>query len=202
MNPGVLTTFLLLAGDRRWTASWWGDWRLWVSAGCHSDRLLWGNPRGDRGSPLLSFEQVRSVSQQEQSGPQNQYRYKLNHASFTHRLLALYRPKFLFFDAFYGLFFTWFYCSDPSWGGRNYILKRFFFVQSILADRYIHRRELRQVSLESLSRVEYGIKKIFNIRPHFLSRLLLRSYFTSSNFFSLYHFAAFSTFCVKSFWLL
>ena len=37
----------------------------------------------------------------------------------------------------------------------------FFFVQSILADRYIHRRELRLVSLESLSNVEYGIKKIF-----------------------------------------
>ena len=36
----------------------------------------------------------------------------------------------------------------------------FFFVQS-LADRYIHRRELRLVSLESLSNVEYGIKKIF-----------------------------------------
>ena len=35
-----------------------------------------------------------------------------------------------------------------------------FFVQSILADRYIHRRELRLVSLESLSSVEYGIKKI------------------------------------------
>ena len=27
-------------------------------------------------------------------------------------------------------------------------------------------------------------------------------FFTSSNFFSLYHFAAFSAFCVKSFWLL
>ena len=53
-------------------------------------------------------------------------------------------------------------CSDPSWGGgRNYILKRVFFVQSILADRYINRRELRLVSLESLSSVEYGIKKIF-----------------------------------------
>ena len=36
-----------------------------------------------------------------------------------------------------------------------------FFVQSILADRYIHRRELRLLSLESLSSVEYGIKKIF-----------------------------------------
>ena len=48
-------------------------------------------------------------------------------------------------------------------GGRNYILKWFFFVQSILADRYIHHRELRLVSLESLSSVEYGIKKIFLI---------------------------------------
>ena len=36
-----------------------------------------------------------------------------------------------------------------------------FFVQSILADRYIHRRELRLVSLESSSSVEYGNKKIF-----------------------------------------
>ena len=48
-------------------------------------------------------------------------------------------------------------------GGRNYILKWVFFVQSILADRYIHRRELRLVSLESLSSVEYGIKNIFLI---------------------------------------
>ena len=36
-----------------------------------------------------------------------------------------------------------------------------FFVQTIFADRYIHRRELRLVSLESSSSVEYGIKKIF-----------------------------------------
>ena len=31
-----------------------------------------------------------------------------------------------------------------------------FFVQSIVADRYIHRRELRLLSLESLSSVENG----------------------------------------------
>ena len=37
----------------------------------------------------------------------------------------------------------------------------FFFVPWIFADRYIHRRELRLVSLESSSSVEYGIKKIF-----------------------------------------
>ena len=52
-------------------------------------------------------------------------------------------------------------CSDPSWGGRNYILIWVFFVQSILTDRYIHCTELRVVSFKSLSSVEYGIKKIF-----------------------------------------
>ena len=36
-----------------------------------------------------------------------------------------------------------------------------FFVESISADLYIHRRELRLVSLEIMSGVEYGIKKIF-----------------------------------------
>ena len=38
-----------------------------------------------------------------------------------------------------------------------------FFVPLIFADRYIHRRELRLVSSESSSSVEYGIKKIFLI---------------------------------------
>ena len=38
-----------------------------------------------------------------------------------------------------------------------------FFVQTILADRYNHRRELWVVSLESLSSVEYGIKKTVSI---------------------------------------
>ena len=45
--------------------------------------------------------------------------------------------------------------------GRNYILKWVFFVPWIFADRYIHRRELRLVSLESSSSVEYEIKKVF-----------------------------------------
>ena len=49
----------------------------------------------------------------------------------------------------------------PLEGGGTIYSNGFFFVQSILADRYIHRRELRLVSLESLSSVEYGIKKIF-----------------------------------------
>ena len=38
-----------------------------------------------------------------------------------------------------------------------------FFVQSILADRYIHNRELRIVSLKTASSIEYGIKRIFFI---------------------------------------
>ena len=38
-----------------------------------------------------------------------------------------------------------------------------FFVQTILADRYIHRRELWVVSLKSSSSVEHGIKKIFSV---------------------------------------
>ena len=51
----------------------------------------------------------------------------------------------------------------PLVGGEELYTQMGFFVQSILADRYIHRRELRLVSLESLSSVEYGIKKIFQI---------------------------------------
>ena len=48
-------------------------------------------------------------------------------------------------------------------GEELYTQTGFFFVQSIFADRYIHRRELRLVSLESSFSVEYGIKKIFLI---------------------------------------
>ena len=48
-------------------------------------------------------------------------------------------------------------------GGGGIIYSNGFFVQTILADRYIHRRELRLVSLDSLSSVEYVIKKIFLI---------------------------------------
>ena len=47
--------------------------------------------------------------------------------------------------------------------GEELYTQMVFFVQTILADRYIHRRELRLVSLESLSSVEYWIKKIFLI---------------------------------------
>ena len=48
-------------------------------------------------------------------------------------------------------------------GGGELYTQMVFFVQTILADPYIHRRELRLVSLESLSSVEYGIKQIFLI---------------------------------------
>ena len=43
----------------------------------------------------------------------------------------------------------------------NYILKWNFFVRTILADRFIHRTEMRVVSLKSLSSVEFKTKKIF-----------------------------------------
>ena len=48
-------------------------------------------------------------------------------------------------------------------GGEELYNQMGFFVQTILADRYIHRRKMRLVSLEGLSSVEYGIKKIFFI---------------------------------------
>ena len=55
------------------------------------------------------------------------------------------------------------FVPTPLEGGGGTIYSNGFFVHSILADRYNHRRELRLVSLESLSSVEYGIKKIFLI---------------------------------------
>ena len=45
--------------------------------------------------------------------------------------------------------------------GGGTIYSNGFFVQTNFADRYIHRRELRLVSLESSSSVEYGIGKFF-----------------------------------------
>ena len=53
------------------------------------------------------------------------------------------------------------FVPTPLEGGGTIYSNGFFFVQSILTDRYIHRRELRLVPLESLSSVEYGIEKIF-----------------------------------------
>ena len=56
-----------------------------------------------------------------------------------------------------------FVVPTPLEGGGTIYSNGFFFVQPILADRYIHRRELRLISLESLSSVEIGIKKLFSI---------------------------------------
>ena len=47
--------------------------------------------------------------------------------------------------------------------GGGIIYSNGFFVQTTLADRYNHRRELWVVSLKSPSSVEYGIRKIFFI---------------------------------------
>ena len=54
-----------------------------------------------------------------------------------------------------------FIVPTPPVGGGTIYLNGFFFVQSILADRYIHRREMWVVSLESSSSVEFETKKIF-----------------------------------------
>ena len=51
--------------------------------------------------------------------------------------------------------------STPLEVGGTIYSNGFFFVQTIFADRYIHRRELRLVSLKSSSSIENGIKKIF-----------------------------------------
>ena len=47
----------------------------------------------------------------------------------------------------------------PTLMGEELYTRMGFFVQTILADRYNHRIELRVVSLKSPSSVEYGIKK-------------------------------------------
>ena len=78
--------------------------------------------------------------------------------------------------------------------GEELYTQMVFFVQTILADRYIHRRELRLVSIESLPSVEYGIKKIFLILVFYreLSRFkLLRKKSEFSWFYS--HFPEFLT---------
>ena len=45
------------------------------------------------------------------------------------------------------------------------------FFQSVLADRYIYRREMRVVSLKSSSNVEFGIKKTFFLNFLFFKEL-------------------------------
>ena len=57
---------------------------------------------------------------------------------------------------------TFFVPTPLEWGGTIYSNQMgFFFVQTILTDRYINRRELRVESLKGPSSVEYVNKKIF-----------------------------------------
>ena len=53
-------------------------------------------------------------------------------------------------------------------GGEGTIYSNdFFFVQTILADRFIHRREMLALSLKSSSSVEFEIKRFFYYRFFF-----------------------------------
>ena len=51
----------------------------------------------------------------------------------------------------------------PFLRGEELYTQMVFFVQTILADRYIHRREMWVASLKSWSSVEFKIKKMFLI---------------------------------------
>ena len=59
-----------------------------------------------------------------------------------------------------------FYCSDHTCGGGTKYSNGFF-CSVILADRHIHRIEMRVVSLKSSSSVEFKIKMIFLIFVYF-----------------------------------
>ena len=79
--------------------------------------------------------------------------FTTKHKAWNMKFAALFHEKVIF-----GIF-----VSTPleGWGGGGTIYSNgFFFVQSILADRYNNRRELWVVSLKSCSSVEYGNKKI------------------------------------------
>ena len=65
-----------------------------------------------------------------------------------------------FFDIWKFFLIILIFIPNPLEGGGT-IYSNEFFVQIIFDDRYIHRRELRLVSLESSFSVEYGKKKIF-----------------------------------------
>ena len=53
------------------------------------------------------------------------------------------------------------YCSEPSWGGRNYILKWFFLFRQFWPIDIFVVQSLWVASLKSPSSLEYGIKKFF-----------------------------------------
>ena len=66
-----------------------------------------------------------------------------------------------------------FIVPSPFVGEELYTQMGFFIVQSILADRYIHRREMWVVSLESWSRVEFKNKYIIYFFVFFEDRSFL-----------------------------
>ena len=65
-----------------------------------------------------------------------------------------------FASKFIEILFEMSFYSDPLVGEKLYT-QMGFFVQTILADRYINPTKLRLVSLKISSSVEYEIKKIF-----------------------------------------
>ena len=65
-------------------------------------------------------------------------------------------------ESWYGYWWNWKFIVPTPHVGSNYILKWFLFVQTILADRYIHRREKWVVSLKSSSSVQFEVKKLIS----------------------------------------
>ena len=64
-------------------------------------------------------------------------------------------------------FLFWLHLWGGGGGGEELYTQMFFFVQTILADRYIHCREIWEVSFKSSSNAEFEIKKIFFIFVYF-----------------------------------
>ena len=91
-----------------------------------------------RRSVLINAEKMSSFLYQlccfrVESSAEYQIFYIAKNREKRKELIALYFETIFVKDIF--LF-------HPTCGGRNYTLKWIFFVQSILADRYIHRREM------------------------------------------------------------
>ena len=72
------------------------------------------------------------------------------------------RPKFNFKVGVYSYIFSGGLLFRPHLWGEKLYTQMCFFVQTILADRYIHRREVRVASLKNSSSVKFEIKKIFS----------------------------------------
>ena len=70
--------------------------------------------------------------------------------------------------------------QPPLVGREELYTQMGFFVQTILADRYIRRRELWVLSLKSLYTLEYGIKMLF---LNFIKKLVHPRMWNSKAFF-------------------